>query len=188
VSDATDYVGTTSAADQQRLAELGEALELVAGPGDEGRRILRRKVGKDYMAVNLHCLVPRLAGLTGPGLDALLAEAATTTAPSGMALRRVVGAARRAHARLAEARVVFRQVLLGEPLGSARLAARWTPDGDVILLAVPDVSTGEVASFVAEVRRLCQHLEVALAIAVLAILRRCILSCRISEREYTFGG
>ncbi|HEX3208607.1 MAG TPA: hypothetical protein VHQ91_04455, partial [Geminicoccaceae bacterium] len=112
---------------------------------------------------------PRLAGLTGPALDALLAEAATATEPSDMALGRVVGAARWAHDRLAEARAAFREVLLGEPLGSARLAAHWTPDGDVILLAAPDVGADEVASFVAEVRSLCQHLEVALAVAVLAI-------------------
>lgn len=169
VSDATDYARPTSDADRQRLAGLGEALELVAGQGDDGRRILRRKLGKDYMAVNLHLLVPRLAGLTGPALDALLAEAATATEPSGMALGRVVGAARWAHDRLAEARAAFREVLLGEPLGSARLAAHWTPDGDVILLAAPDVGADEVASFVAEVRSLCQHLEVALAVAVLAI-------------------
>jgi hypothetical protein len=169
VSDATDYARPPSDADQQRLAGLCDALKLVAGQSDDGQRILRRKVGKDYMAVNLHLLVPRLAGLTGPGLDALLAEAATATDPSRLALRRVVGAARWAHARLAEARSTFREVLLGEPLGSARLAARWTPDGDVILLAVPDVSAEEVAIFVAEVRGLCQDLEMALAVAALAI-------------------
>ena len=99
----------------------------------------------------------------------MLAEAATAAAPLGTPLRRVIDAARWAHARLAEARVVFRQVLLGEPLGSARLAARWAPDGDVILLAAPDVSADEVTSFVADVQRLCQHLQVALAVAVLAI-------------------
>ena len=65
--------------------------------------------------------------------------------------------------------MVFRQVLLGEPLGSARLAARWAPDGDVIVLATPDVSAEEVTSFVAEAQRLCQRLQLALAVAVLAI-------------------
>ena len=169
VSEATDHHGPTSAADRQRLADLCEALALVAGPGDAGRSSLRRKVGGNYWAINLRLLVPRLAGLTGPALDALLAEAATGAAPPGTALRRVVGAAGRAHARLAEARVVFRQVLLGEPVGSARLAARWTADGDVILLAAPDVSAEEVRSFVAEVQRLRQHLQLALAVAVLAI-------------------
>jgi hypothetical protein len=169
VSDATDYARPTSDSDRQRLAGLGQALELVAGQSDDGQWILRREVGKDYMAVNLHLLAPRLAGLTGPAVDALLAEAATASIPSGMALQRVVGAARWAHVRLAEARSAFREVLLGEPLGSARLAARWTADGDVVLLASPDVSADDVASFVAEVRGVCQHLEVALAVAVLAI-------------------
>lgn len=166
VSDVTDHPRSADAAGRARLAALVEALDLVAGPGEEGRRILRRDVAGHYVALNLALLAPRLASLTGEQTQVLLAAAATASSPLPVPLQQVIGAADRVRHAISDAVYVLQHTMLGQPLGASRLAAGWVQDGDVILLAAPDLEATEIEAFVAKVQDLRKRMRRSLSLAI----------------------